>query len=425
MSKPNSSKSILILSWELLPLYAGGLGVLVRDIVDELKAQGHKVDVLIPRVPANSNIPDAISFPQEYRTYFKNNSLIPGLDFAIDSTDTGQRKKTISWPRLFSNPSQQSTNKHFVLYPPSLPKHVRAYAQVCKEYYLKHHQKYDLILGMDWLSIPAFHLIDQIRKELQLDTKFFFHVNSTEWDRSPNPKTILPVYAAITKLESTVFKRADKVLAISNITKRQLLEHCDVPSKQLVVISNNLTFNPKTNGYKELNKGKNILFIGRIDSQKGLQFLLDTAEKVVAIDPQIRFIIAGDGGEMPNVIETIAERSLEKNCIIIGWVNTEQKKLLYKSGDLFVMTSPSEPFGLTPLESVISGVPVLSSKLCGFLDVLPSTPTYDYHDTNRFAELLLHYINDQEDRKKLLAKQQAEYAAHSWSDEIKKIIELI
>ena len=418
--KSSASLRILILSWELLPVYAGGLGILVRDVVDELKAQGNEVRVLMPRIPPRTEVEDAFSIPRDFNKFYREDKPVEGLDYNIDLADRRGRTPGAMWPPLFQGRKKAKKNSAFTLYPNNLPRLVRAYAHTCAKYLAEHESEYDLVIGMDWMSTPAFHAI----RTRKIDVPFFFHVNSTEWDRTPNPRRVTAGYTANKRLEGTLFKEADAVLAISQVTKQALVEHCEVPEEKLHIISNDLSFDPEQKGYTELDKGKNVLYIGRITAQKGLPFLLDTAEKVIGIDSQIRFLIAGDGEDMADTVETIAERGLEKNCIIIGWVNGEQKKQLYKSADLFVMTSPSEPFGLTPLEAIISDVPVISSKNCGFLDVVPATPTYDYHDTARFAEMLLHYINDSEDRAKLLTRQKEEYAKHSWSDQIAKITDL-
>lgn len=420
MKTTQKKKRILLLSWELLPVYAGGLGVLARDVVDELKRQGYDVDVLLPRIPARTKVEDGFSIPRLYNKFFKENKPIKGLDYGIDLMDGKGRTPGVLWPTLFSN-GRGGKKSGLNLYPNNLPKHARAYGYTCYEYIKQNHKNYSLIVGFDWMTTPAFHLI----KELNLPIPFYFHINSIEQDRTPDPRKLTTGCHYNKKLESKYFKEADHVIAISSVTKNGLIEHCGVPESKITIVSNDISFKPETKGYRELDKGKNILFIGRITDQKGIPFLLDTAEKVVSIDSQIRFLIAGDGNGMHQTVETIAERGLEKNCIMIGWVGNDQKKQLYKSADLFVMTSPSEPFGLTPLEAVMSDVPVISSQKCGFLDVIPSTPTYEYYDTNRFAELVLHYINDKEDHGRLLAKQKEEYSNHSWSDQIAKITTIL
>ena len=91
----------------------------------------------------------------------------------------------------------------------------------------------------------------------------------------------------------------------------------------------------------------------------------------------------------------------------------------------FVMPSPSEPFGLTPLEAIRSGTAVISSKTCGFLSLIPSTPTFAYHDINNFAQLIIYYLHNPNERNRLLETQKKELAQHSWSKEIAKILDTL
>jgi len=89
------------------------------------------------------------------------------------------------------------------------------------------------------------------------------------------------------------------------------------------------------------------------------------------------------------------------------------------------MPSPSEPFGLTPLEAIRSGTPVISSKTCGFLSLIPSTPTFAYHDINNFSQLIIYYLQNSSERERLLNTQREELSKHSWSTEIKKILDTL
>jgi len=413
-------KKILLLAWELYPLFVGGLGVLAKDIVGELVNQGIEVEVLMPFIPNELEIKYAISLEKPTKKFLKNKPLIDNLDFDLEFFYKIGTKKSKTWPQLFLN--NKNTEKiSWNIYPNNTPAISRAFAFAVCEYIRSSSKKYDAIIGMDWQSIPTKFLIKKSNPEIP----FFFHMNSIEMDRSPNLKHHSSTQRSIIKLEHQGLSSADKVIVVSGVTKRSVMKYCGVKEENIVVANNDLSFFPIKEGYKELDKGKNILYVGRIFPQKGLEFLLDTAQKVIGIDPQVKFLIAGDGILIPDIIESISERALEKNVIITGWVGNQEKKQLYKSGDLFVMPSQSEPFGLTALEAIKSGVPVISSKQCGFVDVIPSTPTFEYYDTNQFAEMIIHYINNKEDKKKLLKRQEEELALHKWSDQIKKIVDLI
>jgi glycosyltransferase involved in cell wall biosynthesis len=419
--------NILVLSWEMFPVYLGGLGFLVKSVVDELERQGMTITTIIPHHYDFEQTPNSkiVSLYKQTQNYLKKDNKIKGLDFEVDEIvikGSDLKRMKLQWASMFSN-SKSSTKKYFNnLYPiKTLPAMTRANAWAVLDW-LKEREKngetaFDLIIGMDWLSAPAFYLLKQHYPKIP----FLFYINSTETDRNPSIKG---ANKDILKLEKDSFKNADGVVAISNVTRNNLIENYGVDEKKILTVFNDIVFTPEPTGYAQLSKGKNLLFVGRITSQKGLQFLVDTLHTLVQIDHQIKLIIAGDGEQTSHIVEMVAEKKLEKNCIFTGWVNDVEKKLLYRSSDLFLMPSPSEPFGLTALESIRSGLPVIASVNCGFIDVVPSTPTFNYHDTSRLVYLILYYLNNEGERIRLLDAQQANLSKHSWVKEVAKLIDL-
>jgi glycosyltransferase involved in cell wall biosynthesis len=275
---------------------------------------------------------------------------------------------------------------------------------------------------MDWLAVPAFFEV----KSRGIRTPFYFHINSTQVDRSGGESLNDPTSRGILAVEKKGFTQAEKLAVVSEVQKQVLIQEYDIPEEKIFVVYNDITFEPENKGYEDLGSGKNILFIGRVTPQKGLLFLIDAAARVSQMDPQVRFIIAGDGASngnmLPQIIEEVAKRGLERQVVFTGWVNTEAKKQLYKTCQLFVMPSPSEPFGLTALEAIRSGVPAIASNTSGFVGVVPSTPMFSYYDTEAFANMILHYLDDSKARNELLQKQENDLKEHNWSQEVQKVI---
>jgi glycogen synthase len=404
-------KKIVILSWEIFPVYAGGLGILTLDLVEELQKQGVEVIVLIPHKKKNDQN-HTVSLEKETKRYYKKNTKIPNFQFKVDHFRPTNRNPLATVPAMFSSGKSPSTQN---LYPNHTPLLTQAFAFAVSDYL--ENLDYDLIIGMDWMSIPYFSLL----KTKPVKSPFWFYINSTELDRTNSIK-FTGTAKAIFEIEEEYFSQADNVVAISSITKNILVESYGVKESNTLIVSNHVNFLPQTKGFPELDKGKNVLFIGRLAPQKGLAFLLDTAERVLSFDRGVKFLIAGDGELLVDAVNSVCERQLENNVLFTGWLNMEQKRQLYRSGDLFVMPSPSEPFGLTPLEAIISGVPVISSKSCGFLDVIPSTPTFNYHDTHVFAELILYYLQNPQKAKELIRNQKEDLTKHSWQKEVAKIL---
>ncbi|MEY3470947.1 MAG: hypothetical protein RLZZ223_297 [Candidatus Parcubacteria bacterium] len=418
---PQAPKRILILSWEILPLMEGGLGVLVRSLVDELKNQGAKVTVLVPHNA--DHIKDIISLEKEVKKYAKTDNIIPGLeDFTLKEFVPKGKKQYVRWPLLYS----KGNNKKETLYPNHTPVLTRAYACAVYDWLTQNGQEFDVIYGMDWMSIPAHFLL----LHHGVKTPFYYHINSSEVDRSGgyihnNDHTAKALY----ELEKKGFYRADKVAVVSDVSKQVLVEDYNLPAEKIYPIYNDISFEPEKIGFEHLDKGKNVLFVGRVVGQKGLFFLLETAVRVLQIDPQVTFIIAGDGSTegnlLPEIVEHVAKRKLEKNILFTGWVNSDDKKQLYKTSQLFVMPSPNEPFGLTALEAIRSGVPTIASETSGFISVVPSTPTFAYYDIEAFANSILHFIQSKEARIELLKRQQEDLSQHNWPKEVAKLLGLI
>lgn len=420
MKQIQNKEKILLLSWENYPMYAGGLGVMVKNVVDELIKQGKDPVVLIPHKLTNP-IPNTVSIEKLVKKYNTKKQPIPGLKFDLEYfRKTNNPEGRNVWPALFLDPNKKSTNKSQNLYTNNTPLLTKAYAWAVHEY-LQKNNDFKAIIGFDWMSIPSFVLL----REKQITTPFLFYVHSTEYDRNLTATSQSKTTKSLWALEKEYYPQADKIIAISGITKNILINHFEVPENNVEIVYDDIEFKPSKNSIEHLGKYKNVLFIGRFATQKGLYFLLDTASKVVEIDSQIKFFLAGDGESLPLVVEKLVHLGLEKNVILTGWIDTETKKKLYKSCSLFVMPSPSEPFGLTALEAIRSDLPVISSENCGFIDVVPSTKTFKYYDTNEFAHLILYYLHNDNERQELLLKQQQELLVHNWSVEVAKIIKLI
>lgn len=413
---------ILILSWELHPVFWGGLGILVRDVVNELRRQQVEVTILMPNMPDNIVAKDAINLYKSVTKFSKKELEIPGLDFEINVFEKNQKKydQGVIWKNIF-NPSKKRKPSSYI-YPNEVPKISRAFAWAVAEWLKKNGKEnyYDLILGMDWVTIPTFCLM----KHLGIKTPFAFYINSTEYERSLDQKEKSDLEITLQKFEQRFFSQADQLISVSGITKNILVENYRLDPEKITVVYNDVDFVPEKLSYKLGHKGKNVLFLGRMSKQKGLPFLIDSAHKVVETDPSVHFFLAGDGEMLPQTVELVSHRALEKNVHFLGWSGLSEKKLLYNACDLFVMPSPSEPFGLTAFEAIKSGVAVIASQNCGFVDVVKSTPTFRYYDIQSFSNLILYYLQNPFERQILLQKQQTEVNLHSWPKEVNKIINL-
>jgi glycogen synthase len=394
------SKRILILSWEIYPIYCGGLGILVNHLVKELIRQGNIVDVVVPNDPQGLNQDNIINLNKQIQYYTKNQKRIPKLEFNIKLFNT-------------SNTTVKD-NKVNTIYPNDTPQITVAYAHALKDYLVG--KEYDMILGMDWLTIPSFCLLQQSG----LQTPFYFYINGTEVDR--NYGTIMSrTSKTIHNLEKRFYKKAKKIFTVSSVSKNVLVNYLDCSNKQITIIHNDSEIKELVID-ESLRIDKRILFLGRLAYQKGLRYLMTSFNKLVKLDPEAKLVIVGDGEEKVYIEKYIKNKQLESKVTLLKWVDGIAKQEIYQSAKLFIMPSVSEPFGLTALESIRHGVPILASSRCGFCDIVPSTPTFDYQDTSLQAKEMYNHLNDEQLWQKLLNQQRKEVLQHDWSKQVSKIL---
>jgi glycogen(starch) synthase len=196
---------------------------------------------------------------------------------------------------------------------------------------------------------------------------------------------------------------ADLIIAVSNFTKQKIVEHYGIAPDKIRVVHNAVEFgsvgsdsNGSDTNVNRFNAGiskadgeKIILFLGRITLQKGPDYFLYAAKKVLELDPRVKFIIAGSGDMMPFIVEKAAELGISKKVLFTGFLSGAAVDRVYRMADLYVMPSVSEPFGITPLEAMRNGVPVLISKQSGVSEVITNCLKTDFWDINDMANKMI------------------------------------
>jgi glycogen synthase len=391
---------ILILSWEIHPIYCGGLGVLVRHLVNELRTQGHEVITMVPDSKVAYEDKGIINLQTSINHYLDNLQPIEGLDFKLKNFNL----------KIFKNLEHQVTK----VYPNNTPQITQAYAYVVLEH-LKKDSSYDIILGMDWVTIPTFKLL----KNNNIQIPFSFYINGTELDR--NYGTIMSKTSThIHQLEKRFYNQASTIYTVSNVTKQILTSKLNCKARQITVIHNDSEVQLITNN-QYTRDPKKILFLGRLAYQKGLKYLMIAFRKLLKIDSSYQLIVVGNGSEKIMINKYLDKHSLHNSIQLIDWLEGDEKKKEYMTSALFVMPSVSEPFGLTALEAIRLGLPTVASTRCGFTDIIPSTPTFDYKDTKSFSLIMHELLGTPNMLEDLITVQQQELSSHNWSDQVNKL----
>lgn len=264
---------------------------------------------------------------------------------------------------------------------------VQAYAQEAAR--IGRQEQFDIIHAHDWLTFGAGLAAQEVSKK-----PLITHVHATEFDRTGH----LQVNQTVYDIEKEGMQKARKVIAVSNLTKDLITHQYAIPAEKIHVVHNGIERSFEGNigdVLPALKKNyKIVLFVGRLTLQKGPDYFLKAAQRVLAFDPRVLFILVGSGDMKEQLVAEVARLRISNNVLFAGFLRDENLQAMYKAADLFVMPSVSEPFGITGLESAINGTPVLVSKQSGVSEVLLHALKVDFWDidemTNKILSVLHH-----------------------------------
>lgn len=249
-------------------------------------------------------------------------------------------------------------------------------------------EPHDIIHAHDWLSFRA-----GIEAKRISGKPLIVHMHATEFDRTaghPNQY--------IYEEERRGLHAADCIIAVSQQTKDTIVRHYGIPPEKVLVVHNGIDLAehrrelPAALGHIKVNGKKIVLFVGRITIQKGPDYFIKVARRVLEFDPNVLFIISGSGDMEHQIVRMAAEMGLSNKIIFAGFVRGDDLMSLYRAADLFVMPSVSEPFGLTALEALANGTPILVSRQSGVSEVLTHALKSDFWDIDDMADKILGVI---------------------------------
>ncbi len=239
--------------------------------------------------------------------------------------------------------------------------------------------QFDVIHAHDWLTYYA-----GIAAKRVSGKPLVVHMHATEFDRSgENINT--QVYA----IERAGMQAADRVMAVSNLTRNIVINRYGIPAERVVTMHNAVRFAENSSAAPERGvDDKIITFLGRITYQKGPDYFVEAAAKVLKRMPNVRFVMAGSGDMMNHVIRRVARLGIADRFHFTGFLRGEDVHKMFQLSDVYVMPSVSEPFGISPLEAMRSNVPVIISKQSGVAEVLDYAVKVDYWDVDAMADAM-------------------------------------
>ena len=242
-------------------------------------------------------------------------------------------------------------------------------------------RRFDVIHAHDWMTYPAGMALARVTGK-----PLVTHIHSTEFDRSGDH-----VHQAVYDIERRGMHAAIKVVAVSQLTKNIVASRYGVDAKKIEVVYNGIESDetPRLEGLKIRAGDKIVLFLGRITMQKGPEYFIAAAKRVLEKIDNVKFLVAGSGDMARRMIELAAEMGIGHKVLFTGFLRGKDVERIFQMADLYVMPSVSEPFGIAPLEAVVNGTPALISKQSGVSEVLTHALKVDFWDVDEMANKIV------------------------------------
>jgi glycosyltransferase involved in cell wall biosynthesis len=254
------------------------------------------------------------------------------------------------------------------------------------------------------------------------------HVHATEFDRTGGEHANPFVY----DIEKSGLDAADKVVTVSEYTKEIVSKKYGTPLEKIEVVHNGNSYeeysvnSEKLQLLENIKKGgdKLVLFLGRITLQKGPDWFLKTAKKVLDIMPNVTFIVTGSGDMEEQMVSEAGDLGISDKIIFTGFLRGEETDAIFRAADLYVMPSVSEPFGLVALESASRGTPVLISKQSGVSEVLKHSLKADFWDTDEMTDKIIAVLENKPLLEDLQKNGRIEASGVTWDKAAEKLVNL-
>ena len=384
---------VLMFGWEFPPHIAGGLGTACYGIVKGLAHNGVQTMFVMPSASGDedrsaadiinaSEIPVEVSstmnvddFLDKVQFVHIGTNMIPYLDPAeFHSLVEEDRKRQV---RDFSIHYGQ-TYKFSGKYGSNLMEEVARYAMVGGTIAMTHKGDFDVIHAHDWLTYMA-----GIAAKRLSGKPLVVHVHATSFDRSSDNNIDTRVY----DIEKRGMEAADRVITVSDLTRNIVITKYGIDPSKVVTVHNAVDFSGRSEIQVERGvKEKVVTFLGRITFQKGPEYFIEAAAKVLKKCNNVRFVMAGSGDMMNRSIRQVARLGISDRFHFTGFLRGAEVQKMFALSDVYVMPSVSEPFGISPLEAMRSGVPSVISRQSGAAEVLKYAFKVDFWDVDAMAD---------------------------------------
>jgi len=399
---------ILMFGWEFPPMNSGGLGVACKGIVEGLIGNGQQVYLVLPKVTKEMRSINSDSF--QLLSAHESGGVVKTIE--IPSGIYSPYMTPESYIKFLEELAAKGQKAPETLYGKNLFEEVYRYAAQASAYAKK--VPHDVIHSHDWLTVEAGIQAKKISGE-----PLVMHVHATEFDRSGDH-----INQQVYDIERRGMHHADRIIAVSEFTKQLLMKHYGVKEYKIDVVHNAIQqdFNTYHKAHHINKTDRVVLFLGRMTMQKGPDYFLQMAKRVLEVIKRVKFVMAGNGDMMEQVIRMAVDLGIERSVLFAGFLKGAEIDRAYAAADLYVMPSVSEPFGLTPLEAIRNGAPVLISKQSGVSEVLKNALRVDFWDIDEMANKVIAVLKYPALHSTLKEQAAKEVKRMSWKKQATKII---
>lgn len=406
-----------MLGWEFPPFISGGLGTACYGLTKAMDRLGIQITLVLPKTSDISFGSDVKMLSTEGHIKTEEVSEFKNVSFCVIAShlrpyvacgtyEACQKEKKSSHIRSWhSGRSEQLENYGWDMY-----EQIHRYAAKAAE--IATVEDFDVIHAHDWMTYPAGIAVAEVSNKPLL-----VHVHSTEFDRSGEH-----INQMIYGIERQGMDTAIKVIAVSNYTRNIIIHRYGIQSEKVEVIYNGVERNSSVPLHTLPDKTEKIvLFLGRITMQKGPEYFLAAAKKVLEKIKNVKFVMAGDGDMLHRSIELAAQMGIGHKVLFTRFLRGSDVDRIYQMADMYVMPSVSEPFGIAPLEALQHHVPVLISKQSGVAETLKHVLKVDFWDINEMTNKIVAVLKYPALHKTLCNNGHFETYRFRWEDAAQRV----
>jgi glycosyltransferase involved in cell wall biosynthesis len=384
---------VITLTWEYPPYISGGLGMACYGLVKSLLRRGVEQVMILPAGYHHMTRPqDADRFLSAHQVPKHENSVRKGA-----GSEVGRWEQP---PGSAGYRNDYGTGSCF--YTGEIFREIYAYADRAR--WTANFFYYDAIHAHEWHTYPAALGLKYVSEK-----PCVLHVHSTEFDRATGVGN-----HRIHRIEYESLHRADRVVTVSHYTKQIIQTQYGIDSEKISVIHNAYVMEKKALPGRRLFRGPVVLFLGRLTRQKGPEYFLQLAKRVIALYPQVHFIMAGTGDMEKGLIHQSGLYRLKTRLLFTGFLRREEVYRILCSSDILVFPSVSEPFGMSPLEAMRLGVPAIVSKKTGSTEILRNIIKVDYWDIDAMTRAIVDLLSNPAKRRGLARAARNEVKHITW-----------